>query len=60
MAVQAAHRPVSADDALGLCPRKTEKVQPRDVQKIALRIRKEVSTVTTNAANTNAGQPDSA
>jgi hypothetical protein len=49
---------VSADDALGLCPRKTEKVQPRDVQKIALRIRKEVSTVTTNAANTNAGQPD--
>jgi hypothetical protein len=44
---------VSAEDALGLCPRKTEKVKPRDVQKIALRIRKEVSTVTTNAANTN-------
>ena len=44
---------MSAEDALGLCPRKTEKVKPRDVQKIALRIRKEVSTVTTNAANTN-------
>ena len=45
VAVQAADRPVSADDARGLCPRKTEKVKPRDVQKIALRIRKEVSTV---------------
>jgi hypothetical protein len=58
VAVQAADRPVSAEDALGLCPRKTEKVKPRDVQKVALRIRKEVSTVTTNAANTNVGQRD--